>query len=155
MPKEIFCCLHSALTCSQFAGMTRAGNIVAFLTLDKTKSDLRLLGVMGGAVLVAMPAFVSVFRYSKPKLAMSGKPFPKPLHELTLRLMCGAILFGVGWGLSGLCPGPAIVGLASFQATCCHVQCRHVNDLVSGALECQPGMRRRMHTAEASFFLIA
>ena len=48
-------------------------------------------------------------------LGISGMTRPEKVKELTLSLIFGAFIFGVGWALAGYCPGPAITSLASFQ----------------------------------------
>jgi uncharacterized membrane protein YedE/YeeE len=65
---------------------------------------------MVGAIAVSAAAFRAYERREPP-----GPPLP-PRTPIDARLLAGAALFGVGWGLSGLCPGPAIVSLASGRA---------------------------------------
>ena len=75
--------------------------------------DPTLLFVMLGALCVTTLGYRIVLSRGKPFFAMS---FFVPKHRVVdRRLILGAILFGVGWGLSGLCPGPAIVGLSTFN----------------------------------------
>lgn len=74
--------------------------------------DPTLLLVLGGAVVVAFPAFQLAKRGAyRPLFAPS---FRLP-HQVTIdrRLMLGAAVFGIGWGLGGFCPGPAVAALAS------------------------------------------
>lgn len=73
--------------------------------------DLGLLLVLGGAVFVTLLAYQLL-----PKLM--HKPLLRPAFdkhhgELSGRTLLGAALFGVGWGLCGVCPGPAIAGLGA------------------------------------------
>jgi uncharacterized membrane protein YedE/YeeE len=71
--------------------------------------DLGLLLVLGGAVVVTFLAYQLVPRLqSKPWV---GETFNKHPAEMSMRTLGGAALFGVGWGLCGVCPGPAIAGL--------------------------------------------
>jgi uncharacterized protein len=71
--------------------------------------DLGLLLVLGGAVVVTFLAYHLVPRLqSKPWV---GETFNKHPSEMSMRTLGGAALFGVGWGLCGVCPGPAIAGL--------------------------------------------
>ena len=71
--------------------------------------DPSLALVMGGAILVAAPAFALARRMGAPLLAPR---FEIPTRrDLDARLIAGAAIFGVGWGLVGLCPGPALVAL--------------------------------------------
>ena len=73
--------------------------------------DLGLLLVLGGAVAVTFITYQLLPRIAKkPWLAES---FGKHPSELSARTLVGAAIFGVGWGLSGVCPGPAIAGLGT------------------------------------------
>jgi uncharacterized membrane protein YedE/YeeE len=79
--------------------------VIAFLLWR----DLGLLLVLGGAVVVTFVAYRIVPRIlEKPWV---GDTFNKHPSEMSLRTIGGAAIFGVGWGLSGVCPGPAIAGL--------------------------------------------
>jgi uncharacterized membrane protein YedE/YeeE len=71
--------------------------------------DMGLLLVLGGAVVVTFVAYHVVPRLQKKPWA--GASFGKHPSEMTLRTLGGAAIFGVGWGLCGVCPGPAIAGL--------------------------------------------
>ncbi len=72
--------------------------------------DPTLAFVMGGALLVTLPLTVPTLKRSKPILA---RAFALPTKtQLDSRLIGGSALFGVGWGLVGYCPGPAISSLA-------------------------------------------
>ncbi len=67
--------------------------------------------VMGGAIVVAAPAFWYARRHQQ---ALLGTPFDLPdRFRITWQLVLGAAFFGIGWGLSGICPGPGIVLVAS------------------------------------------
>ena len=62
---------------------------------------------MGAAVIVATPAFAYARRHRQ---SLLGIAFELPNRfNITRRLVIGAAIFGVGWGLSGICPGPGIV----------------------------------------------
>ena len=75
--------------------------------------DPTLVFVMAGALLVAMIGYKLVLSRQKPLFESS---FSVPTNRIIdARLIIGAILFGAGWGLSGLCPGPAIVSVATFN----------------------------------------
>ncbi len=94
------------------SGMADPQKVQNFLDLTGTW-DPTLAFVMGGALLVAMPAFTLVLRRRGPML---GGSFQLPSRkDIDLRLLAGAALFGIGWGLSGYCPGPAIASLASWR----------------------------------------
>jgi uncharacterized protein len=66
---------------------------------------------MGGALLVSIPAFRVILDRPRPVLA-DGFDLPTK-STLDARLLGGAALFGVGWGLSGFCPGPAVAALTT------------------------------------------
>jgi uncharacterized membrane protein YedE/YeeE len=67
--------------------------------------------VMGGAVAVTAVAFRFVLKRPAPAL---GGSFRVPQSDAPdRRLVAGAAIFGVGWGLAGFCPGPALVGVAA------------------------------------------
>jgi hypothetical protein len=72
--------------------------------------DLTLAFVMGGALAVTFPLFPRILRRARP---LWGDRFHLPAaRDVDVRLVAGAALFGVGWGLSGFCPGPALASLA-------------------------------------------
>ena len=77
--------------------------------------DLSLAFVMGTALLTAAIGFRIVFRRDAPIL---GGSFALPTKaDIDSRLLGGSALFGIGWGLSGYCPGPAIAGIALGEPT--------------------------------------
>jgi uncharacterized protein len=82
--------------------------------LDVTGSwDPTLVFVLGGAVTTAFIGYRLVFRRGRPLLA---DRFNLPTSRtIDTPLIGGAVLFGVGWGLLGYCPGPAIVSLAGLH----------------------------------------
>lgn len=92
------------------SGMTSPDKVIGFL--DVTGAwDPSLAFVMGGAVLTAMPLFALARRRARP---FAGARFDTPpTTPVDGRLLGGAALFGIGWGLTGICPGPAIVDLAA------------------------------------------
>ena len=71
--------------------------------------DMGLLLVLGGAVAVTFVAYQLLPRVMAKPLA--GDSFGKHPSEMSARTLIGAAIFGIGWGLSGVCPGPAIAGL--------------------------------------------
>lgn len=76
--------------------------------------DPTLAFVMGGALLVTIPGFAFARNRLRPLFAME---YSEPASKLVdKKLVTGAILFGIGWGLAGLCPGPAIVNIGSLNA---------------------------------------
>jgi len=73
--------------------------------------DPTLAFVMAGAVIVTAVFFRLVLKRGRPAL---GGSFRLPQRQdLDARLIAGAAIFGVGWGLAGFCPGPALVGVAA------------------------------------------
>jgi uncharacterized membrane protein YedE/YeeE len=95
------------------AGMTDPAKVLAFLDLAGDW-DPSLMFVMAGAIAVAAWPFVLARRRQTSWL---GEPIRLPAaRQLDRRLMSGSVLFGIGWGLSGLCPGPALVGAAAGQS---------------------------------------
>ncbi|MGH1346154.1 MAG: DUF6691 family protein [Nannocystales bacterium] len=93
-------------------GMTDPMKVVSFL--DVTGAwDPSLAFVMGGAILLYAPVFHFVTKRTRPLLHHS---FHLPTRkDIDVRLVAGGILFGMGWGLGGFCPGPAIVSAASLR----------------------------------------
>lgn len=90
--------------------MIDPARVIGFLDVAG-RWDPTLLGVMGGALAVTLPLFPWIQQRKK---SLLGEPFHLPSQtRIDARLVTGAALFGIGWGLAGLCPGPAIAGLAS------------------------------------------
>jgi len=92
------------------SGMMRPTKVLAFLDLFGAW-DPSLAVVMAAALAVAWPGFVIARRRGRPLLGEeclwpSARAIDRPL-------VTGSILFGVGWGLVGLCPGPAVENLAT------------------------------------------
>lgn len=92
------------------AGMTRPDKVRAFL--DFTRAwDPSLMFVMVGAIAVHAVAYRLIARRASPLFAVR---FALPTRKtLDARLLVGAAIFGVGWGLSGYCPGPAVAALVT------------------------------------------
>ncbi|MBN9504757.1 MAG: YeeE/YedE family protein [Altererythrobacter sp.] len=90
------------------SGMTDPQRVRGFLDLFGNW-DPTLAFVMGGAVLVMAAAWRIQARMTKP---VFGEKFALPDRtDLDPRLIAGAALFGIGWGIAGLCPGPAVASL--------------------------------------------
>ena len=92
------------------SGMTDINNVIGFLDLFGDWNPM-LAFVMVGGILVSLPFFQ--FGLGKIKAPLFADVFRLPTKtDIDGRLICGAALFGIGWGLVGLCPGPAIGSLA-------------------------------------------
>ncbi|MEC7984874.1 MAG: DUF6691 family protein [Myxococcota bacterium] len=88
------------------SGMTNPEKVIGFLTLSSSW-DPSLAFVMIGAIAVHFVSYRLVSRRKQPWLS---EKFDIPINrKLETRLFVGAVLFGLGWGLSGFCPGPAVV----------------------------------------------
>jgi len=92
------------------AGMTQPLKVQAFLDLGSTW-DPSLALVMGAAVAVGLVAFAWARQRGK---TWDGAPIDWPsATQIDGPLVLGGLLFGIGWGIAGFCPGPAIVALGS------------------------------------------
>ncbi|MEE3876730.1 YeeE/YedE family protein [Vibrio sp. YYF0003] len=92
------------------SGMIDPAKVVGFLDISGNW-DPSLAFVMGGALAVFMPSY---FLLIKPrKQSVSGAEMCTPTNtKIDARLLSGAAIFGLGWGLAGICPGPAVASLA-------------------------------------------
>jgi uncharacterized protein len=91
------------------SGMSNPAKVLNFLDVFGTW-DASLAFVMAGALIVTAIGYRLAWREPKPLLADS---FDLPLSQhINNRLLIGAATFGIGWGLSGFCPGPALTSLA-------------------------------------------
>ena len=94
------------------SGMTDPGKVLGFLDLAG-QWDPSLALVMGGAIAVGVLAFALARKRTRNLLGGALRlPSAGPIDR---RLVLGAFTFGVGWGLAGFCPGPAVVSMASGQ----------------------------------------
>ena len=90
--------------------MIDPARVIGFLDVAG-RWDPTLLFVMGGALAVTMPGFPLILRRARPLLADF---FVLPTKStIDVPLIAGAIIFGVGWGIAGFCPGPALAAIAS------------------------------------------
>jgi uncharacterized protein len=95
------------------AGMVNPAKILGFLDVAG-KWDPSLALVMAGAIAVGVVAFALARRRTMSAL---GLPMQLPsARTLDTRLVGGSVVFGIGWGLAGFCPGPAIVALGAGYA---------------------------------------
>ena len=90
------------------SGMVNPMKVQNFMDLFGTW-DPSLLFVMGGGLLTALVGYRLVLK--RPKPFCDGSFHLPPASGIDARLIGGALLFGLGWGLTGFCPGPAIASL--------------------------------------------
>ena len=94
------------------SGMTNPEKVLGFLSITHNW-DASLIFVMGGAILAFAPFF---FLLKNKEVSALGVKIELPEKQnIDNKLLIGSALFGVGWGLVGLCPGPAIAALATFD----------------------------------------
>ena len=94
------------------SGMANPAKVLGFLDLAGNW-DPSLMFVMGGAIGVASVGFALAARR---KVTPAGEPIKMPTaRHIDRPLIVGALLFGIGWGLAGFCPGPALVTLGMLE----------------------------------------
>lgn len=96
------------------SGMANPAKVLGFLDLAG-HWDPSLALVMGGAIAIGIPTFALAKRRSQ---SLLGVPMQLPTaRQIDRRLVLGSVLFGIGWGIAGICPGPALVllGMASLK----------------------------------------
>lgn len=92
--------------------MVNPARVIGFLDITGAW-DPTLAMVMGGALLVTVPLFPRVLKQQKPVCEVD---FSLPQSRyLDKKLVLGAVLFGVGWGIAGFCPGPVVAGLVTLS----------------------------------------
>ena len=92
------------------SGMTDPGKVIGFLDVAGSW-DPSLAFVMGGAILVGFFAFRGAGR--RGRTFVGGALHLPNRRDIDARLIGGSVAFGIGWGLAGFCPGPALVSFAS------------------------------------------
>ena len=94
------------------SSMTNPDKVLGFLDLFNNW-DPSLAFVMGGAIIITAPM---LFVLTKNKNLILSKELHLPTNkEIDKKLIIGSLIFGLGWGLVGLCPGPAISSLALLE----------------------------------------
>ncbi len=112
------------------SGMTDPGKVIGFLDITGAW-DPSLALVMGGAIGVGVFAFAWAKKRRQPML---GEAFDWPASELIdRRVVIGSLVFGIGWGLAGFCPGPALVSLAAGQEKALYF----VGAMIFGMIACE------------------
>lgn len=95
------------------SGMTDPSRVLGFLDIAGAW-DPTLMFVLGGAVVTNFIGYRLTLRRASP---IYGKAFQLPgRQDLDGRLIGGSVLFGIGWGLSGYCPGPALASVGGLTA---------------------------------------
>ncbi len=120
----------AGLTVSDMINPQRVLNFLDFAgTWDPT-----LMFVMGGALITTAFGYRAVFQARMP---LMGDKFNLPIAQsIDWRLVGGAGLFGIGWGLAGVCPGPAVVDLATMRPEVfAFVGAMLIGMLVAGSLQ--------------------
>lgn len=88
------------------SGMSNPAKVLGFLDITGAW-DPSLMFVMAGAIAVGAPAYAFMRRKSR---SLLGAPLQLPTaRDIDRRLVFGSLVFGIGWGLAGICPGPALV----------------------------------------------
>lgn len=91
------------------SGMTDPDKVLNFLDVAG-RWDPSLALVMGAALAISAPGFAWVRRRER---SWTGASLPDPpSSRVDARLLAGSALFGIGWGIAGYCPGPALANLA-------------------------------------------
>lgn len=91
------------------SGMANPAKVLGFLDLAGAW-DPSLALVMAGAIAVGLIAFAAARRRTVSYLGAPMQQLPKG-RQIDRRLIAGSVLFGVGWGIAGFCPGPGLVAL--------------------------------------------
>jgi uncharacterized membrane protein YedE/YeeE len=92
------------------SGMTDPGKVIGFLDVAG-RWDPSLAFVMGGAILVGYFSFAAAGK--RGRTFLGGAMQLPTRRDIDARLVAGSAVFGIGWGLAGFCPGPALVALGA------------------------------------------
>lgn len=96
------------------SGMTNPDNVIGFLDIAGHWNP-SLIFVMGGALLVFIPVYFLYIKSMLTPVCSTGFQLSDK-RQIDKPLVIGASLFGLGWGLAGICPGPALTALAGLNA---------------------------------------
>lgn len=94
------------------SGMIDPARVLGFLDVRSGNWDPSLMFVLGGAVAVAIPGMWVQRQLARPALD-DRFHLPETSATIDARLLLGSAIFGIGWGLAGFCPGPAVAGLST------------------------------------------
>ncbi|PIS09882.1 MAG: hypothetical protein COT73_12360 [Bdellovibrio sp. CG10_big_fil_rev_8_21_14_0_10_47_8] len=95
------------------SGMTLPQKIIGFLDVSSANWDPSLLFVMIGALAIHAPVSLWMKKKSHPLLDQQMHLPTKT--KIDSSIVIGAVLFGLGWGIAGFCPGPALVSMTQFS----------------------------------------
>jgi hypothetical protein len=95
-----------------YSGMAKPEIVLDFLQFD----DLGLLFVMGGAAVVSAVTFL-VGTYLLDRAPLTGDGYGRRVKSMDRNVLVGGVVFGVGWGVSGICPGAAYASLGIGNVT--------------------------------------
>ncbi len=87
------------------AGMTVPANVIAFLNVTGQWNPALAFVMVGGISVYSLSYWISIRMGATPNAALP--------RAIDARLVGGSVLFGIGWGVAGFCPGPALVAAAS------------------------------------------
>ena len=122
------------------SGMTDPARVRGFLDVFG-RWDPTLVFVMGGAVIVMAIAWRIQARMKTP---LFGEKFSLPdRRDFDGRLIAGSALFGIGWGIAGLCPGPAVASLALSPLSVLPFLVAMLAGMAAHNLLPEPGLRRQ------------
>jgi len=96
------------------SSMTNPKKVIGFLDIF-SNWDPSLAFVMGGAIIITSPVLYLLTQNQK--IILSDKIYLPTNTKIEKNLIIGSLIFGVGWGLAGLCPGPAISSLALVESS--------------------------------------
>ena len=128
------------------SGMTDPGKVIGFLDVFG-EWDPSLAFVMGGAILVGFFAFMLAQRRTS---SLLGGAMRLPTRrDIDSRLVGGSLVFGIGWGLAGVCPGPALVNLGFLSGPAVVFVAAMVCGMALYELVSRPGTARPAVTVDA------
>lgn len=131
------------------SGMTQPPKVIAFLDFFGGAWDPSLAFVMGGALLVFGPLQARVRAQRETPLFAQIFQIPER-RDIDPKLVTGAALFGIGWGLGGYCPGPGLTALASGGKAVTFVAAMATGMLVHWVLLGRPAQRASRRKASAA-----